>query len=609
MPKKYLLLLFLFLLSFEIKAQYDTLKTFELQQVTVTGTKFEKLIRTLTPSYTIISENSINQNIKSALFSSISGKAPGLFVTENGFSGFGIGSNASGRISIRGINGIQQNLIVVDGRPEFAGIFGHPLADVYHSSEIAAVDIIRGPASVLYGTNAMGGVINITTKKSQVDGLKLFADINYGSYNTYKINGTVDYRKNSFNNTFIISRDFSNDNRPSSNSSSISGVYNAEYIFNPSWSINFNTYVNSSRVYNPGPVFNPYPDNSVWTNVTRVNSSLRVKNKFNNSEGTFLFYFNNGVHDVYDGFHSNDNILGISLIESFEFFENNIISFGAEFKNYGGKARSNIQLIDKKVSEKSIYAIFSYNIFKNLFVNGGLRLNNHSVYGSLLIPQFSLNYNLNNRTSFNFTIAEGFRSPTLNELFLFGANIDLKPEKLWNYELGFKSYFFAERLLLKGAFFLMEGKDFIRMIGIYPDIKNQNISSLTNRGVEIEAEYFITKDFSLKGNYSYLKSSTKLLSSPEMQAFVEMNYTYKIFTFNANINGIKNLYTSLKTNTSDEKKQSYALFNCAVWLDLLKEMKLYIKLDNLLNKGYEIIDGYPMPGRTIIAGIKISGAL
>lgn len=582
-------------------AQNDSIRTYELKQINVTATKFEQLLRTFTPSYTVLSENEIKQDIKPSLLSSISVKVPGFFVTETGVFGYGIGTFAPGKISIRGINGIQQTLVIIDGRPEFAGIFGHPVPDVYQSSEIAAVDVIRGPASVLYGTNAMGGVISITTKKNQQDGTNFFADVNYGSFQTRKIKSSISYKKGSLSNSFSLNSDYSKNHRPSSTSKLISAAYSAEYTFNPIWSMNINAQINSSKVFNPGPVINPYLNDSVWTNVTRASASLNLKNKFDRYEGSFLLYFNNGVHDVYDGFHSNDYTLGFALNESVELFQNNIASFGVEVKNYRGKAKINIPLLDKSISEKAVYLILSQRFLKDFFVNGGLRYNHHSVYGPLLIPQLNMNYIASEHFNVYCTVAEGFRNPTLNELFLFGANIQLKPEKLWNYEVGVKCNLLKNNLQLNGSIFLMEGKDFINMVGIYPNIQNQNLKSLTNRGLELETKFNVIENLSLSGSYSYLKSSEKLLGVPQHQLFAEADYHYKIIELNANLKSVYNLYTSLNAN---EKKQNYILFNTAIWINLLKHVTLYLKLDNIFNTRYEIIDGYPMPGRTALIGIN-----
>lgn len=94
---------------------------------------------------------------------------PGIFVTERNILGFGVATGGSGGISIRGISS-QPNtsvLVLIDGHPQYQGIFGHPLPDAYVASDVKKVEVIRGPASILYGSNAMGGVINMITKNAR----------------------------------------------------------------------------------------------------------------------------------------------------------------------------------------------------------------------------------------------------------------------------------------------------------------------------------------------------------------------------------------------------------------------------------------------------------
>lgn len=85
--------------------------------------------------------------------------------------GYGVSNGAAGSISLRGLSGSSARLMVmIDGHPQYAGIFGHPIADAYQSFLAERVEVLRGPASVLYGSNAMGGVVNIVTRKMQEDG-------------------------------------------------------------------------------------------------------------------------------------------------------------------------------------------------------------------------------------------------------------------------------------------------------------------------------------------------------------------------------------------------------------------------------------------------------
>lgn len=85
---------------------------------------------------------------------------PGLFTTSRGVMGYGVSNGAAGGISLRGLSGGNARLMVlIDGHPQYAGIFGHPIADAYQTLLADQVEVLHGPASVLYGSNAMGGVL------------------------------------------------------------------------------------------------------------------------------------------------------------------------------------------------------------------------------------------------------------------------------------------------------------------------------------------------------------------------------------------------------------------------------------------------------------------
>lgn len=85
--------------------------------------------------------------------------------------------------------------MLIDGHPQFMSIFGHPLSDSYVASDVEKVEVIRGPASILYGSNAMGGVINIITCKQTQDGFNGDARFMYGSYNTQKYLAAGGYKR------------------------------------------------------------------------------------------------------------------------------------------------------------------------------------------------------------------------------------------------------------------------------------------------------------------------------------------------------------------------------------------------------------------------------
>lgn len=95
--------------------------------------------------------------------------------------GYGVSNGAAGGISLRGIGGSPTTglLVLIDGHPQYMGLMGHPIADAYQSMLAEKVEVVRGPASVLYGSNAMGGVINIVTRRQREDGVRTGVRLGY----------------------------------------------------------------------------------------------------------------------------------------------------------------------------------------------------------------------------------------------------------------------------------------------------------------------------------------------------------------------------------------------------------------------------------------------
>ena len=151
------------------KPQRDTLsltsKIHQIDEVVVTGARHETDVRHLSQTVSVVGRAQIESALQPSLL-------PVLTDTSRGIMGYGVSTGAAGGISLRGLSGGTARLMVmIDGHPQYAGIFGHPIADAYQSFLAERVEVLRGPASVLYGSNAMGGVINIVTRKMQEDGV------------------------------------------------------------------------------------------------------------------------------------------------------------------------------------------------------------------------------------------------------------------------------------------------------------------------------------------------------------------------------------------------------------------------------------------------------
>ena len=183
--KTKLLLLFFALGEITASAQTDSLlnitkasngkliDAIQIHEVVVTGTRNETDIRHLPMTISVIDRKQIEQSMQPSILPILTQQVPGLFITARGIMGYGVSGGAAGGMSLRGIgSGSGRLMVLIDGHPQYMGLMGHPIADAYQSLMAERVEVLRGPASVLYGSNAMGGVINIVTRQLHDEGVK-----------------------------------------------------------------------------------------------------------------------------------------------------------------------------------------------------------------------------------------------------------------------------------------------------------------------------------------------------------------------------------------------------------------------------------------------------
>lgn len=227
-----------------------------LDEVIVTGTMPKVNLRNLPMSVSIVGEGEIRNRLEPSLLPLLTEEVPGLFITQRGTMGYGVAAGAAGGMSIRGIGGTPTSglLVLIDGHPQFMGLMGHPLADSYQSVMTERVEVVRGPASVLYGSNAMGGVINIITRKPKQEGTHHSVRFMYGSHQTLSSEAYGGWKGERLYLNGNIGLNRSEGHRENMGFEQLSGYGKAGYNINPNWSsfVDFN--ISNTQSSNPGTV-------------------------------------------------------------------------------------------------------------------------------------------------------------------------------------------------------------------------------------------------------------------------------------------------------------------------------------------------------------------
>jgi len=594
-----------------------------LNEVVVTGSQTKVSRNNIPMTVSVVSRKQLAETDRATILPALSEQIPGLFVTERGMAGYGVSNGSAGAITIRGIGSAYsggnlintQVLFLIDGHPQYMGLMGHHLPDALVSANVERVEVIRGPASMLYGSNAMGGAVNIITRNNQQNGFHAGAEGSYGSYETYQYAAHAMYKADKWDLFASSMAEHTDGHRPNSHYENTGGYIKARYRVSPHFTLSGDFGLNAYKAFDPGTITSPLTDN--WVDVLRGSASLMIENRFNKTSGAIKLFNNFGDHDIFDGYHSTDQLTGANLFQSYSFFTGNQVTLGGDFKYYGGKARNTLLVsflqklmnfpLDTTVFESAGYLSFQQTLFNNLLTfNTGVRYENSSIYGGEWIPQAGLAFRPFTYTVFKASVAKGFRSPTIKELFLFPPrNPNLKPERMVNYELSWLQKWHYGKISTEITLFNADGENII--VQSNPSVRSSplvNAGTFHQRGVEATVDYTICKKLSLTANYSFLDMETPVLAAPKHQFFAAMSFQpVPKFSFRISAQRIEKLYLQTDANTTTT---SYTLLNARAAYIPFPEIEFFVNGNNLLDTGYENNFGYPLPRTNVKLGLKVA---
>ena len=634
-----LLLLFFALGEITASAQTDSLPNItktsngklidpiQIHEVVVTGTRNETDIRHLPMTISVIDRNQIELSMQPSILPILTQQVPGLFITARGIMGYGVSGGAAGGMSLRGIgSGSGRLMVLIDGHPQYMGLMGHPIADAYQSLLAERVEVLRGPASVLYGSNAMGGVINIVTRQLHEEGVKTNLNLGYGSFNTLQSEVTNRIRKGGFTSLISGSYNRTDGHRRNMGFEQYGGYAKLGYEFSPYWNIRGDVNVTHFNASQPGEVTDPMIDAD--QSITRGMTSVAVENRYERTSGAVSFFYNWGDHWINDGyttnpddknnpkpyrFDSHDDMMGISWYQSAQLFTGNRLTAGVDYYRFGGKAQNRYvegerngereHIVDKVQHEIAGYIDFRQDISHWLTLDAGIRIDHHSHIGTEWIPQAGLSFHLPGSIELKASAGKGFRYPTIREMYMFPPkNPDLRPESMWNYELAFAQRLLDGRLSYGINVFYIDGKNLIVAVpraGATP--LNMNTGKIDNTGVEVEAAYRIHPHWSVETNYSYLHMDNPVLGAPEHKFYAGAMFSKNRWTVSTGLQYVANLYT----NVDHVQTEDFILWNINGSFKVTEWFDIWARGENLLAQRYEINAGYPMPKATIMAGINV----
>ena len=605
----------------------DIADTTQIREVVVTGARSETPASLLPMSVTVVGREELTAQYRPSVLPTLTEQVPGLFITGRSLVGYGVSTGSAGSMMMRGVGSGAQLLVLIDGQPQYAGLMGHPIPDAYQTMMAERVEVVRGSASMMYGSNAMGGVVNIVTRQMLSDGQHTHFQLGAGSYGTLQGEATNQARIGRFSSMVGVSYQRSDGHRPNLGFSQETGFVKLGYDLSDHWKLLADADVTHFNASNPGPVSSPLIDND--SKITRGLASFSVQNSYAATSGTLRGFYDWGHHKIDDGYSPggtprdnlylhDDHIAGLTWYQSASLFLGNRTTVGLDWQHFGGSAWNEDKVTEAKTylvkdadgnlvekqhcDEVGTYVDFRQDICPWLTIDAGLRVDWHSVVGTELVPQGGLSFHPTRNADIKALVSKGFRNPIIREMYMFPpATTDLLPESMMNYEIAYTQRI-GKKAHIGANIFYIKGKNLINTVRIDGRPRNVNTGDFENWGIELSADYAINRHWSVNGNYSFLRMDTPIVGAPEGKLYVGGKYNNEKWTVTAGLQNISGLYITTGANT---QKENFTLLNATVSYKVLPWMAIFAKGDNLLAERYQTYDGFYMPKATFMGGVNI----
>lgn len=575
----------------------DTARIYWIPEIVVTATRTEREVRDLSATISVMRSEDIDASTANSC-TDVLGSLPGVFVQKTGAFG-------RGDIDIRGIGSRGRRVgIFIDGRPVKMGLFGCTVTHSLPIDNVERIEVVRGPLSVLYGSDALGGAINVITKKPELD-REFDYTFSYGSFQTYqhRIRGGGQLGSLEFYTTA--------DRRNSQGHLSNSAYDGEDYTVRLGLDVAGHIETVLTGKYFKGYKEEPQPaDSGTWNDYERSAVDLTFGGKWKDMGTTLKFYRNRGHHLLSDGWHSKDFTNGATLALNGKLWAGNDLSGGVEYRIQGGQVLNGRETAWDK-SEYGVYLHDEQSIWEKVILVGGIRYNRDAVSGDMVCPQLGIVYHIGKYTTLRSSMNRGFRAPQINELYIFpSSNATLKPEVVHNYEIGL-NHQLHPYLTVDLTAYRITGENLIQLESNPhppPRFTQQNTGEFEFEGAELSIKTGMMERLSAELSYSYLDAGEDTKGRFGDKLDLKCHYQQRKYSL-ALIGQFVSDYFA-----EDNRKEGipdFFVLNSKLTYHLLSGLKIFLAIDNVFDTEYELyvdIPGsgagrYLMPPRSFTTGL------
>ena len=604
--------------------------------IVVSPTRSQTPIDQIASSVTVIDSQEIARQNKSSVTELLS-DVPGLSIVNSG------GAGQSTRLFMRGTNS-NHVLVMIDGvvvndpsDPATAYDFSNLPTD-----NIERIEVLRGPQSTIYGSQAIGGVISIYTKQGKgAPHTDAFAE--YGRYNSRKegVSNSGEIGRTSYSLSASeahtdgfssFDKRYGGKEKDGNNNYNLSGNIASKLTDNFTAKLNLRYNQSATEFDSVGslgiggtrPDDDPLPHGIARQLNARAAGELSLLDgQWKQELGISTLYFNrDAVSEYFDSFYTphfgSQQYLGqrntIDWVHHLTMIENHAITLGTEISSDSLKENSPVNgFATVNVDNKAVYADDQFTL-GDVFLNYGVREDDHQAFGRQFTWKVAPGYNIKaTDTILKASYGTGFKAPSLSQLFdRSSGNPDLGPERSKGWDAGFEQKLLGKRLTFGSTYFRNDITDLIGF-GPAPLYATINVGKARTQGFESNVKFFPLPQLSLSASHTYTLSDDRshdkwLLRRPKHVANFDSVYQYSDSgDIGLNVHYITDSRDyDYPTSSVVKDIKGYSTVNLTTNYKVNQTWGVYGRLDNLLNKHYELIDGYGEPGMGLYAGVKAS---